>query len=163
MILTSGKGMILSYFFAHKPLSEGLPALHYISYFLRKGIMKSTLLCVWWIAPQLDYVQSVQFGFSLGMRLCGKRFGYLQGVVFMKNFWNFKVVPNKNHVDVCLKQTCFEKFKRFSWICLHKCWKFFALLLVKKVKWSFVGQSSSSFNLRVSKNWFSKHSFCLHE
>jgi hypothetical protein len=56
---------------------------------------------------------SVCLGFSLGTRLCEMRSGYLQGVVFKKNFWNFKVIP-KNHFDVCLKQTCFEKFKRFS-------------------------------------------------
>jgi len=64
---------------------------------------------------------SVQFGFSLGMRLYGRRFGYLQRVVFTKNFWNFKAIPNKNHFDVCLKQTCSKKFKRFLWIGLHKC------------------------------------------
>jgi BioD-like phosphotransacetylase family protein len=27
------------------------------------------------------------------MRLCEGKFGYLQGVVFMQNFWNFKVIP----------------------------------------------------------------------
>jgi hypothetical protein len=56
---------------------------------------------------------SVQFGFSLEMRLCGRRFGYLQAVVFTENFWNFKAIPKK-HFDVCSKQTCSEKFKRFS-------------------------------------------------
>jgi hypothetical protein len=49
---------------------------------------------------------SVQFGFFLGMRLCGRRFSYLQEVVFVKNFWNFKVFP-KNHVDVCPKTSLF--------------------------------------------------------
>jgi hypothetical protein len=29
---------------------------------------------------------SVQFGFSLGMRLCGRGFGYLQGVVSWRIF-----------------------------------------------------------------------------
>jgi len=38
---------------------------------------------------------SVQFGFSLGIRLCGRRFAYLQGVVFMENFWNFKDIPKE--------------------------------------------------------------------
>jgi len=59
---------------------------------------------------------SICLGFSLGIRLCEKRFDYLQGVVFTKNFWNFKAILNKNHFDVCLKQTCYEKFKQFSWI-----------------------------------------------
>jgi hypothetical protein len=27
------------------------------------------------------------------MRICERRFGYLQGVVFMQNFWNFKAIP----------------------------------------------------------------------
>jgi hypothetical protein len=59
------------------------------------------------LPPNLIMSSSVQFGFSLGMRLCGRRFGYLQGVVFMKNFWNFKAIL-KNHFDVCSKQTCSE-------------------------------------------------------
>jgi len=46
------------------------------------------------IAPTLIMPLSVQFKFSLGMRLCDKRFGYLQGFIFMENFWNFKIIPN---------------------------------------------------------------------
>jgi hypothetical protein len=38
---------------------------------------------------------SVDFKISLGKRLCEKRIGYLQVVVFIENFWNFKVIPNK--------------------------------------------------------------------
>jgi hypothetical protein len=83
-------------------------------------------MCFGGLPPNLIMSPSVQFGFSLGIRLCERKFGYLQGVVFMKNFWNFKVIP-KNHFDVYSKQTCFEKFKRFSWIVL----KNFVLLLVK--------------------------------
>jgi hypothetical protein len=83
-----------------------------LSVFL-EGELWSQPYVFWWIAPSLIMSPSVQFGFSLGMRLCGRRFGYLQGVVFMKNFWNFKAIP-KNHFDVCSKQTCSEKFKRFS-------------------------------------------------
>jgi hypothetical protein len=45
---------------------------------------------------------------------------------------------------------------------LHECWIFF-FIFGENVKWCFVDQSDSSFNLRVSKNQFSKHSFCLHE
>jgi hypothetical protein len=76
-------------------------------------------MCFGGLLPSLIMSQSVQFGFSLGMRLCGGRFGYLQRVVFMKNFWNFKAIP-KNHFDICSKQTYSEKFKRFSWIGLHE-------------------------------------------
>jgi len=75
-----------------------------------------------WIAPHLIMPASVCLGFSLGTRLCEMRFGYLQGVVFTMNFWNFKVIlKKKNHFDVCLKLTCSEKFKQFPWIGLHKC------------------------------------------
>jgi hypothetical protein len=44
---------------------------------------------------------SFQFRFSLGMRLCRRRSGYLQGVVFIKIFWNFKAIP-KNWVMTCI-------------------------------------------------------------
>jgi len=39
-----------------------------------------------WSCPQV-------FKSCLGMRICERRFGYLQGVVFMQNFWNFKAIP----------------------------------------------------------------------
>jgi hypothetical protein len=77
-------------------------------------------MCFAGLPPSLIMSSSVQFGFSLGMRLYGRRSDYLQGVVFKKNFWNFKAIP-KNHFDVCSKQTCSEKFKRFSWMGLHEC------------------------------------------
>jgi len=77
-------------------------------------------MCFGGLPPSLIMSPSVQFGFSLGMRLCGRRSGYLQGFVFTKNFWNFKAIQKKNHFDVCSTQT-FEKFQRFSWIGLHEC------------------------------------------
>jgi hypothetical protein len=46
------------------------------------------------LPPSLIMPPSVQFRFFLGMRLCERRFGYLQGVVFVDNFWNFKAIPN---------------------------------------------------------------------
>ena len=78
-------------------------------------------MCFGELPHSLIMSPSVQFGFSLGMRLYGRRFDYLQGVDFMENFWNFKAIPNKNHFVVCSKQICSEKFKRFSWIGLHEC------------------------------------------
>jgi hypothetical protein len=77
-------------------------------------------MCFGGLPSSLIMSPSIQFGFSFGMRLCGRKFGYLQGVVFMKNFWNFKAIP-KIHFDVYSKQTCSEKFKRLSWIGLHEC------------------------------------------
>jgi hypothetical protein len=112
--------MASAYFFFHKPFSERFSTLPDVFYFLRKGIMEPALcVLVDCPPPSLIMCLSVQFGIFLGMRLCGRRFGYLQGVVFMKKFWNFKAIP-KNHFDVCSKQTCSEKFKRFSWIGLHE-------------------------------------------
>jgi len=43
-------------------------------------------MCFSGLPPSLIMSPSVQFGFFLGMRLCGKRSDYLQGVVFKKNF-----------------------------------------------------------------------------
>jgi hypothetical protein len=37
------------------------------------------------------------------------------------------------------------------------------LILVKNIKWHLVDQKCFRFNLRVSKNQCSKHSFYLHE
>jgi hypothetical protein len=37
------------------------------------------------------------------------------------------------------------------------------LLLVKNIKWHLVGQKGLRFNVRVSTNQCSKHSFYLHE
>jgi hypothetical protein len=78
--------MISTYFFTYKSLFEGLPALPNIFCFFRKGINAPPLLCVYWIALQLHHVSSVQFKFYLGMRLCEKRFAYLQVVAFTMNF-----------------------------------------------------------------------------
>jgi hypothetical protein len=108
------EGTISAYFFTHKP-----SASPNIFYFLRRGIMEPAPCVFGGLPPSLIMSLSVQFGFFLGMRLCGRRFGYLQEVVFMKNFWNLKAI-SKNHFDVCSKQNCSEKFKRFSWIGLHE-------------------------------------------
>jgi hypothetical protein len=52
-------------------------------------------MCFGGLPHSLIMSLSVQIGFSLGMRLYGRRFGYLQRVVFTKNFWNFKAIPKK--------------------------------------------------------------------
>jgi hypothetical protein len=44
-------------------------------------------MCFGGLPHSLIMSLSVQIGFSLGMRLYGRRFGYLQRVVFTKNFW----------------------------------------------------------------------------
>jgi len=50
------------------------------------------------------------FEFSLRMMLCGRRFGYLQGIVLMGKFLEFqRYSKHKNHFDISFKQTCSEK------------------------------------------------------
>ena len=110
VILTSGKGITWAYFFAHKSLSEELSSLHNVSYFLRKGIMEPTL-CVLLDCPSFDHAASVCLGFSLGTRLCEMRFGYLQGVVFTMNFWNFKVILEKKSFWCLFKTNLFWKIQ----------------------------------------------------
>jgi hypothetical protein len=75
-----------------------------------------------WLPPGLIMSLNVQFMFFLGTKLCERRFGYLQEDVFIETFGISKLFRTKNYFDVSLKQTCFEKFKRISWIGLHKCW-----------------------------------------
>jgi hypothetical protein len=54
-------------------------ALHFV-FLERDG---ASPIMYFWIAPQLDHAPlSVQFGFSLAMRLSERRFGYLKGIVF---------------------------------------------------------------------------------
>jgi hypothetical protein len=82
--------LMSSYFFVLHLLSQGLSILPDI--FLRKGIMEPTLPCIFycplaWSCPQV-------FNSGLGMRLYEGRFGFWQGVIFMQNFWNFKVIPD---------------------------------------------------------------------
>jgi len=87
-------------------------------------------MCFGGLPHSLIMSPSVQFGFSLGMRLHGRRFGYLQRVVCTKNFWNFKAIPKKSFW--CLfKTNLFWKIQailmdRFAWVL-----KNFGLLLVK--------------------------------
>jgi hypothetical protein len=52
------------------------------------------------------------FKSGLGMRLCEGRFGYLQGVVFMQNFWNFKVIPQTEIILTSIQsRLILKKFK----------------------------------------------------
>jgi len=60
-------------------------ALHFL--FSKKGNHEaSPVMCFFYCPPTLIMPLSVQFKFSLGMRLCDTRFGYLQGFIFMENF-----------------------------------------------------------------------------
>jgi len=46
------------------------------------------------------------------MRLCEGRFGYLQGVVFMQNFWNFKAIPDAKIILTLIQsKLILKKFK----------------------------------------------------
>jgi len=82
----------------------------------------------------------------------------------MQNFWNFKAIPDIEIILTSIQSVLIlKKFKWFLWRGFQKRWKPFVLLLVKNMKWHLVGQKSLRFNLRVSKNQSSKHSFYLHK
>ena len=69
-------------------------------------------MCFGELPPSLIMSLSVQFGFSLGIRLCGRRFGYLQGVVFMQKFWNFKAIPDTEIILTLIQsELILKKFK----------------------------------------------------
>jgi hypothetical protein len=99
------------------------------------------------------------------MRLCEKnRFGNLQGIVFMENFWNFTAIPNtENHFDVGLKQTCSKNNSSDSHGHVFTSIEKICFAFGENMKRHFIGQRGSRFNLRVSKNRSSMHSFYLYE
>ena len=74
----------------------------------------------WWIAPQFDHASKCSIWVFLGDEAMWKQIGYLQGVVFMKTFWNFKAIPKKSFW--CLfKTNLFWKIQailmdRFTWV-----------------------------------------------
>ena len=87
-----------------------------------------------------------------------------QKVVFMHNFWNFKVIPYTEIILTSIqRKLVLKKIKWFLWRGFQKWWKLFVLILVKNIKWHLVDQKGFRFNLRVLKNQCSKHSFYLDE
>jgi hypothetical protein len=136
--------------YQHTLLSQRSPTLPYIFCFIRKGIMEPSLLCVFLLPP----------GFFFGMRLCERIFGYLQGV-FLWEFLEFQSYSkHKDHFNVSLKQICSKNNSSDSF---GQVWKSLFCCFGKSVKWCFIGQNGSSFNLRVLENQSSKHSFYLYE
>ena len=109
--------------------------------FPRKGIMEPALLDVFdcppaWSCPQV-------FKPGLGMRLCERRFGYLQGAIFMQNFWNFKSYSrHRNHFDVCSKQTHSEGIQVIPMERFSEVMALLVLILVKNMKWHLDGHKS---------------------
>jgi len=112
------------------------------------------------LPPSLIMPSSVQIGFR-DEAMWRKVW---PGVVFMQKFWNFKAIPDTEIILTLIQSKLFlKKFKWFLWRGFQKWWKLFVLLLVKNMKWHLVGQKSLRFNLRVTENRSSKHSFNLHE
>jgi len=116
----------------------------------------SQLYQMFLIALQLDHAPQV-FNSGLGMRLYEGRFGYLQGVVFMQNFWNFKVIPDTKIMLTSIQsKLILKRFKWFLWRGFQKWWKLFVLILVKKyeVTWRDIWLviKGWDFNLRVIEN-----------
>jgi hypothetical protein len=61
-----------------------------------------------WIAPQLDHAREYLFRFFFGGKTLQEDLVIYKELFSKKKNWNFKAIPNKNHFDVCLKQTCSE-------------------------------------------------------
>ena len=107
---------------------------------------------VFFIAPSLIMPPSVSIWvfFFLGWGYVKEGLGYLQGVVFMQNFWNFKVIPiNKSFFTSIQGKLVLKQFKWFLWRGFQKWWKLFVLILVKNIKWQLVDQKGLRFNFRV--------------
>jgi len=161
MILTSRKDLMSSYFFILHPLSQGLPILPGI--FLRKGIMEPALPCIFWLPPSLIMPSSVQIGFR-DEAMWRKVW---PGVVFIPKFWNFKAIPDTEIILTLIQsKLIIKKFKWFLWRGFQMWWKPFVLLLTKMWRTRsdiWLVTKCLNFNLRVSKNQCSRHSFYLHE
>jgi hypothetical protein len=69
--------------------------------------MESTLLCAFLLPLSLIMPSSIQFGFSLGIQLFERRFGYFLWIIFRIQSYS----KYKNHFDVSFKQTCSEKIQ----------------------------------------------------
>ena len=138
VILTSRRGNTSTYFFAHKPLSKGLPAMHYISCFLIRGIMESALY-VCQIAPQFDHVSKCSIWVFLGDEAMWKKIWLFTSSCFHGEFLEFQSYSKKTF-------WCLFKTNLF--------WKIQAILIDRFawVKWCLIGQNGSSFNLKGSKN-----------
>ena len=159
VILTLRKGLISSYFFVPRPLSQWLLILPDI--FLREGIIEPALPGVFDCPSAWSCPPSVQFRFreeAMWRKVW-------QGVVFMHNFWNFKAIPDTEIIFTSIQsKLVLKKFKWFQWRGFQKWWKFFILLLVKIWSDIWFVKKGLNFNLRVIENQIgSKHLFYLHE
>jgi hypothetical protein len=107
-------------------LSQRLPTLPYIFYFLRKKIMEPVLLCVFWIAPQLDHTPKCFIWIFFGDKTVWNKIWLFTTSCFHEEFLEFQSYSkHKNHFLCRFKANLFwKKFKWFLWTGLNKCWKF---------------------------------------
>jgi len=70
---------------------------------------------------------------------------------------------HRNHFDIGLKQTRYEEIQVVPIDRFSEVMKTFCFVFGENIKWYFVGQRGSNFNLKVTGNRSSKHSFCLYE
>ena len=164
MILTSRKGLISSYFFVLQPLSQRSPALPYILFF-RKGIMEPTLLCVFRLPPQLDHAPKCSIWVFFCDEATWKKVWLFTMSCFHLEFLEFQSYSgHRNHFDISLKQTHSEEIQMIPMDRFSEVMKIFFVLLLVKV-WSdiLLVKEVQTFNLRVTENWSSKHSFWLYE
>jgi len=128
--------------------------------FLRKRIMKPALLGVFdcpsaWSCTQV-------FNSGLGMRLCEGRFD--KELFSCRNFGISKLFQTQKSFWHWFKANSFWRNSSDSYGEVFRSdEKPFVLILVKNMKWHLVGKRGLRFNMSVSKNQCSKHSFYLHE
>jgi hypothetical protein len=72
------------------------------------------------------------------MRICERRFGYLQGVVFMQNFWNFKAIPRTEIILTSIQsRTHFDKIQVIPMEKFSDVMKTFVLIFGEKYEVTF--------------------------
>jgi hypothetical protein len=81
-------------------------------YFLRKGIMKPALLCIFGLPPSLIMPLSVKFDFFFGDEAMWRKIWFLTRGCFHSEFLEFQSYSkHRNHFDIGIKQTRFEKIQ----------------------------------------------------
>ena len=164
VILTSRKDLISSCFFVLTFISKVTSsALHFV--FLERESWSQPLSCVFGLPPSLIMPPSVQFGFSLRMRLYEGRFGFYKELFSCRIFfWISKLFQTQKSFWHQFKANSFWRNSSDSYVQVFISDEIiFILLLVKMRSDVLLVKNGSRFNPRVSKNQSSKHSFYLHE
>ena len=88
------------------------------------------------------------------MRLGERRCGYLQGVVFLQNFWNFKAIPDTEIILTSIQsRTHSDKIQVIPMERFSEMMETFCFYFDEKYEVTFGwSQKGLNFNLRVNEN-----------